>query len=80
MEERNESWYDMEKIFSVQLCLHILADVMCEINKLNNKSQEEYVDVTSLGETIDVTINNLKMCFFGSETFGDGTCVTYLSF
>jgi hypothetical protein len=75
--ERKDSWYDKARIFSVQFCLHMLADVMCELNKLNKKFQEEYVDVTSLGETIDVTINTLKMWFLRSDTFADGTC--YLS-
>ena len=75
--ERNDSWYDKARIFSVQFCLHMLADIMCELNKLNKKFQEEYVDVTSLGAAIDVTINTLKRWFLRSDTFADGT--SYLS-
>ena len=61
----------------MQLCLHMLADIMCELNKLNKKFQEEYVDVTSLGGAIYVTINTLKRCFLRSDTFAKGT--SYLS-
>ena len=61
----------------MQFCLHILTDIMCELNKLNKKFQEEYVDVTSLGASIDVTINTLKRWFLRSDTFVDNT--SYLS-
>ena len=64
-------------IFSVQFCLHMLADIMGELNKLNKKFQEEYVDGTSLGAAIDVTINTLRRWFLRNDTFADGTC--YLS-
>ena len=71
--EKKDSWYDKARIFSVQFCLHMLADIMSELNKLNKKFQEEYVDVTSLGAAIDVTINTLKMWFLRNDTFADGT-------
>jgi hypothetical protein len=48
----------------------MLAYVMCELNKLNNKFHENYIDFTSLGETIDVTIlNTFKRWFLRSDTF-----------
>jgi hypothetical protein len=75
--ERKDSWYDKARIFSVQFCLHMLADIMCELNKLNKQFQEEYIDVSSLGAAIDVTVNTLKRWFLRSDTFADGTC--YLS-
>ena len=50
---------------------------MGELDKLNKKFQEEYVDVTSLGEAIDVMINTLRRWFLRNDTFADGTC--YLS-
>ena len=55
--ERNDSWYDKARIFLVQFSLHMLTGIIFELNKLNKKFQEECLDVTSLGITIDVTIN-----------------------
>ncbi|XP_057858696.1 uncharacterized protein LOC131067628 [Cryptomeria japonica] len=75
--EKMDLWYDKATIFSIQFCLHMLADVMRELTKLKEKFQEEYVDVTSLGATVDVTINTLSRWFLRSDTFADGTC--YLS-
>ena len=75
--ERNDSWYYKAKIFSVQFCLHMLADIMCKLNKLDKKFQEEYVEVTSLGAAIDVIINTLKTWFLRRDTSTDSTC--YLS-
>ena len=72
--ERNDLWYDKERIILVQFCLHMVAGIMCELNKLSKKLQEEYLDVTSLGTTIDGTINTLKKWFLTSDTFADGTC------
>ena len=59
--ERKDSWYDKKTIFSVQFCLHMVEDIMCELNKLNKKFQEEYIDVNVLGATIDVTVKTLKI-------------------
>ena len=50
---------------------------MGELDKLNKKFQEEYVDVTSLGAPIDFTINTLRRWFLRNDIFADGTC--YLS-
>jgi hypothetical protein len=59
-------------------CSHVLVDVMCELNESNKKFQEEHVNVTSLGGTIDVTINTLKLWFLRSDTFVDEP--SYLNF
>ena len=53
------------------------ADIMGELNKLNKKFQEEYVDVSYLGEAIDVTIKTLRRWFLRNDTFADGTCYLY---
>lgn len=75
--ERKDSWYDKARIFSVQFCLHMVANIMCELNKLNKNFQEEHVNVISLGAAIDLTINTFKRWFLRSDTFANGTC--YLS-
>ena len=61
--EKKNSWYDKARIFSVQFCLHMIADIMGELNKLNKKFQENIFDVASLGMAINVTINSLKCDF-----------------
>ena len=61
--EKKYPLYDKEMIFSVQCFLHMHENIMCELNKWNENFQEEYVVVTYLGETIYVTINNLKKYF-----------------
>ena len=40
--------YEMATIFQVQFCIHLLADVLIELNKLNQKFQEDHVDITSI--------------------------------
>lgn len=75
--ERKESWYDKTRIFLVQFCLHMLADIMCEINKLNKQFQEVYIDVISLGVVTDVTVNTLKRWFLRRDTFTYDTCCLY---
>ena len=75
--ERNDSWYDKARIFLVQFSLHMLTGIIFELNKLNKKFQEEYVDVSYLGEAIDVTIKTLRRWFLRNDTFVDGTCYLY---
>lgn len=74
---KRESCYDKARIYLVIFCLHMLADIMLILNKLNIKFQEEYVDATSLGASIDITINTLSRWFMRSDAFSNGTC--YLS-
>ena len=74
--EKKYPLYDKEMIFSVQFFLHMHENIMCELNKWNKNFQEEYVDVTYLGETIYVTINNLKRCFLRNDKFADGACTS----
>lgn len=62
--EKMDSWYDKARIFSIQFCLHMLADILCELNKLNKKFQEDHVDVTALGAFIDITIHTLRRWVF----------------
>ena len=61
--EKNVSWYDKTKIFSLQIYLYMLADIIHELNKLNNKFRKNYDDIISLEAAIDVSINTLKFNF-----------------
>jgi len=67
--------YEMATIFQVQFCIHLLADVLIELNKLNQKFQEDHVDITSIGTTLDITISLLHKRFLRG-TFGAGAMHT----
>ena len=63
--------YELKTIFQVQFCVHLLVDVLSELNKLNQKFIGDHVGITSIGTTLDVTINMLCKLFLGS-LFGAG--------
>ncbi|XP_059070451.1 uncharacterized protein LOC131860102 [Cryptomeria japonica] len=69
--------YEKTRIYSIQFCLHMLADVLGELNKLNKIFQEENVDITVIGLALDEAIGNLYRWFLRKGTFAEGT--TYLS-
>jgi hypothetical protein len=66
--------YELETIFQIQFCIHLLVDVLIELNKLNQKFQEDHVDITSIGTTLDVTINMV----FSRHIWG--MCSAYILF
>ncbi|BBN17305.1 hypothetical protein MPTK1_7g13480 [Marchantia polymorpha subsp. ruderalis] len=67
-------WYAIATSFQLQFCLNLLADVLCDLNKLNKKFQEEKVELTAIGAQLDVTISALKRRFLrGFEEFAQGT-------
>ena len=39
----NRQIYEMGTIFQVQFCIHLLADVLTELNKLSKRFQEEHM-------------------------------------
>ena len=43
----NKKMYEMGTIFQVQFCIHLLEDVLTELNKLSQRFQEEHIDITS---------------------------------
>lgn len=66
-------WYRYATVFQVQFWLHLLADVLLELNKLNKKIQEENVEITTIGSFLDVTLSVLKRRFLrGHLEFGVG--------
>jgi len=62
-ERKTSSWYDKTRIYSIQFCLHMLADVLGELNKLNKTFQAENVDITTIGLALEVTISTLSRWF-----------------
>ncbi|GLJ15221.1 hypothetical protein SUGI_0248780 [Cryptomeria japonica] len=76
-DKKCSSLYERARIYSIQFCLHMLADVLGELNKLNKIFQEENVDITVIGLALDEAIGNLYRWFFRKGAFVEGT--TYLS-
>ena len=64
--------YEMATIFQVQFCIHLLADVLTELNKLSQRFQEEHIDITSIGMQLDVLIDLLRRRFL-RNIFGAGS-------
>ena len=58
-------------VFQVQFRIHLLANVLIELNKLNQKFQDDHVDITSIGTILDVVISMLRKQFLGG-IFGVG--------
>lgn len=76
-EKKTSSRYDKARIYSIQYCLHMLVDVLGELNKLNMTFQEENVEITTIGLDLEVTISTLSRQFLRKETFAEDTI--YLS-
>ena len=53
-EKHDKKWYKYATIFQVQFMLHLLADILVELNKLNEQFQRELTDVTMLGVHLDL--------------------------
>lgn len=53
-------WYHYAISFHNQFFVHFLADVFVELNKLSKKFQCNYVDITAVASTLDVTITMLR--------------------
>ena len=68
----NKKMYEMGTIFQVQFCIHLLADVLTELNKLSQWFQEEHIDITSIGMQLDVLIELLRRIFL-RDMFGAGS-------
>ena len=64
------TWY--HNITSLQFqffAVHLIADILVELNKLNRKFQCDHVDITSRASTMDVTITLLRRQYL-IEEFG----------
>lgn len=52
--------YELKTIFQVQFCIHLFADMLIKLNKVNQNFEEGHVDITSIGTTLDVSISILR--------------------
>ncbi|KAH7414777.1 hypothetical protein KP509_14G010700 [Ceratopteris richardii] len=65
-------WYEKLCIFKVLFCIHLLTDVLLELDRLNRIFQKESIDITSFSTSIEVCLNSLKKKFIG-DIFAKGT-------
>ena len=67
-DKKCSSLYEKLRIYFIKFCLHVLADVLGELNKLNKVFQEENVDITIIGLALDEAIGNLYRWFLRRGT------------
>ena len=70
-----EELYHEFRCYSVLFFIHLLADVLGELNTLNKISQKENLDLTEIGDAIEITTWSLSRKFlvyedveFGADT------------
>ncbi|KAH7331845.1 hypothetical protein KP509_20G053200 [Ceratopteris richardii] len=71
--DKMQDWYMKGCNFVTLFCLHLLADVLKVVNALNQKLQEDIIDLTSISTTIDITIRKLYRTYINCENFGNGS-------
>ncbi|MCO5567614.1 hypothetical protein L7F22_021308 [Adiantum nelumboides] len=66
------AWYKKLRIYKVLFVIHLLADVLHDLNVLNKHFQEDNVDIASISAYIEVTLSSLRRKFL-EDDFGKGT-------
>ncbi|MCO5573711.1 hypothetical protein L7F22_027485 [Adiantum nelumboides] len=66
------AWYKKLRIYKVLFVIHLLADVLHDLNVLNKHFQEDNVDIASISAFIEVTLSSLRRKFL-EDDFGKGT-------
>ena len=51
--------YELATIFQMHTCIHILVDMLVELNNLNQKFEEDHVAITYIDTTLHVSISIL---------------------
>ncbi|MCO5600445.1 hypothetical protein L7F22_054558 [Adiantum nelumboides] len=69
--ENDVNLYTIARTFQVQFLVHFMADVLVEMNAINKKFQDDHVDITEVGNALDVVIELFKKRYLG-DTFGYG--------
>ena len=72
-QKHEKKWYEYVTIFQVQFMLHLLADILVELNKLNEVFQRELMDVTMLDVHLNIIHKKLRRRYLSCETFGTGS-------
>ncbi|KAH7285942.1 hypothetical protein KP509_33G052100 [Ceratopteris richardii] len=71
-QENAHAWYEKLRVFNLLFAIHMLADVLYELDGLNKIFQKENIDVTSFSTSIEVALQALKKKFL-IEPFGRNT-------
>ncbi|MCO5591377.1 hypothetical protein L7F22_045360 [Adiantum nelumboides] len=66
------AWYKKLCIYKLLFIIHLLADVLYDLNVLSKHFQEEEVDIACISAYIEVTMSSLRRKFL-EEDFGKGT-------
>ncbi|MCO5569033.1 hypothetical protein L7F22_022739 [Adiantum nelumboides] len=66
------AWYKKLCIYKVLFIIHLLADVLYDLNVLSKHFQEEEVDIACISAYIEVTMSSLRRKFL-EEDFGKST-------
>ncbi|KAH7426364.1 hypothetical protein KP509_11G098700 [Ceratopteris richardii] len=72
-------WYEKLCIFKVLFCIHLLADVLLELDGLTKIFQKESTDISSFSTSIEVCLNSLKKKFLG-DIFAKSTNASSLKY
>ena len=74
-EENEAMWYHKLISFQFQFLLHLLVDVLVELNKLNKIFKVDHVDVTQIDANLNICITILRWRFItiGGAAFGRGS-------
>ena len=62
-EENEAMWYQRLTSFQFQFLLHLLVDVLKELNKLKKIFQADHVDITQIGANPNICITMLRRRF-----------------
>ena len=62
------AWYDKLRIYKVLFVIHMLADVLQEVNNLSKHFQEDDVDIASLSTNIEATLTSLCRKFLDEDS------------
>ena len=66
-ESDEPTWYHNITSVQFQFFVHLIPDVLVELNKLNRKFQCDHVDITSIASTVDVIITLLRRQYLIGE-------------
>ena len=61
------TWYHNITSLQFQFFMHLIANILVELNKLNRKFQCDHVDITSIASIVDVTITLLRRQYLIGE-------------
>ncbi|KAH7440127.1 hypothetical protein KP509_04G092600 [Ceratopteris richardii] len=67
---REKKWYSHATLFVVQFMIHLLADVLSELNKLNQEFQRNEFDVTLIGALIDFIFEKFTRRYLSNDIYG----------